>query len=380
MTKKILFVDDDQNVLNSYQRHLGFEYEIDTALGGEAGLSKLEQDGPYAVVISDMRMPNMDGTRFLSEVSRRWPESVRMLLTGHADMSDTIAVVNEGNIYRFLTKPCPPETFARALNDAIELYTLRSSEKELLHQTLKGSIKVLMDVASTLNPAVFKQSQRVKELAHKIAVRVGVKNLWQVDLATLLSRIGYVTLPPNILDKKLSGARLSAADEKQYLSYVERGYELIKNIPRLQEVARAILYQEKKFNGDGPPQGSVRGQQIPVLSRILKIVYDFDELVASGADQDQALKRLLHQKAFYDSDIYDALKLEVLLWDDSKTVKVAVGDLKIGAVLAENVKTNSGILLAARNQEVSSTLLMALTSNMQEGNIPATVLVFEEQA
>ena len=113
---KILFVDDEPAILRSYQRYIGLDYEVDTALGGEKGLEMLEENGPYGVVVSDMRMPGMNGAEFLSVVRQNFPESVRMLLTGQADMSDTIDAVNNGRIYRFLTKPCPPETLGQALD------------------------------------------------------------------------------------------------------------------------------------------------------------------------------------------------------------------------------------------------------------------------
>ncbi|MFH1417727.1 MAG: response regulator, partial [Planctomycetota bacterium] len=136
MSKKILCVDDDPNILNAYRRGLRRLFEIETAEGGAEGLEAIASQGPFAVVVSDMRMPGMDGIQFLTAVKKRAPESVRIMLTGNADQQTAMDAVNEGSIFRFLTKPCPPEHLAKALTAGIEQYRLITAEKELLGKTL----------------------------------------------------------------------------------------------------------------------------------------------------------------------------------------------------------------------------------------------------
>jgi len=104
---KILFVDDDGNLLDSYARRLRREFDMQTATDGNQGLEAIEREGPYALVVSDLRMPGMDGIEFLSRVRTTSPESVRILLTGHADLQASIDAVNQAGIFRLLTKPCP---------------------------------------------------------------------------------------------------------------------------------------------------------------------------------------------------------------------------------------------------------------------------------
>ncbi|MFQ5649737.1 MAG: HD domain-containing phosphohydrolase [bacterium] len=378
MSEKILFVDDDPHILKSCKRNLGFDFEIDTALGGEDGVKTIEEDGPYAVVVSDMRMPGMNGTQFLASVRKRWPDTVRMLLTGQAEMSDAIAVVNEGQIFRFLTKPCPPEVFSQALNDGLLCYRTITSEKELLGKTLKGSVKLLMDVLAIVNPGAYSRSKRVRELASKIAKRVAVKNLWQVDLAVLLSRIGYVTVPAEILAKKNRGDLLTEGEKRQYYRYLENGSKLVKNIPRLQEIAQAMLYQEKKFNGEGPPYDAVGKSKIPLLARVLKIVYDFDDLLTKEGSIEKAYKKLLHQKSWYDANIFEALKLEVLLWDDEqRVVDIEPRKVKVGMVAAADVRTTTDMLLVARNQEISETVRLCIVNYARKNQIIGPVKVFK---
>ena len=108
MTDTILCVDDDANLLEGLKRQLRKQFTLETALSGEAGLVVVKEDGPFAVVVSDMRMPGMNGARFLAQVRAMAPDTVRILLTGQTDIQDAIVAVNEGHIFRFLTKPCPP--------------------------------------------------------------------------------------------------------------------------------------------------------------------------------------------------------------------------------------------------------------------------------
>ena len=130
MSEKILLVDDDFNLLDSFQRRLKEEFVVSTSLNGQEGLETIKVAGPFAVIISDLRMPGMDGVQFLSRVRELAPDSVRMLLTGHADLQTAIEAVNRGNIFRLLTKPCPPDSLRAALAAGVNQYRLVINERE----------------------------------------------------------------------------------------------------------------------------------------------------------------------------------------------------------------------------------------------------------
>ncbi len=136
MAPKVLFVDDDPNILEAYQRQFWKQYQIDTALAGDRGLEAVAKNGPYAVIVSDLKMPGMNGVQLLSRVREMAPDSVRIMLTGFAEVQTAIDAVNEGNIFRFLTKPCQPDVLARALDAGIEQYRLITANRELLEQSL----------------------------------------------------------------------------------------------------------------------------------------------------------------------------------------------------------------------------------------------------
>jgi FixJ family two-component response regulator len=132
--EKILFVDDEPAVLDGYQRLLRNQFRVSAALGGEQALALIQNTGPYAVVISDMRMPGMNGAQFLARVRERAPNTVRMLLTGHADVDVAIEAVNEGKIFQFLTKPCERDILVKAIRSGHEVYRVAAAEKELIRK------------------------------------------------------------------------------------------------------------------------------------------------------------------------------------------------------------------------------------------------------
>jgi len=379
MTNKILFVDDDSNILESYKRFHRRKFNIETAIGGEAGLARIVTHGPFAVIVSDLRMPQIDGVQFLAEAKEIAPDSVRMLLTGQADLKDAIAVVNEGHIFRFLTKPCDPEVFAKALHDGIDQYRLITSEKELLNKTLKGSVKLLVDIMSILSPDTISRSIRIRRLASKVASRLDVKELWKVDVAALLSQIGCVTIPMEILVKKCQGQALSENENEIFIEHPEVGKNLLANIPRLEDVAEAIAYQEKHFDGDGAPNDLRRGKDIPFIARILKILLDFDEIVVTGRSEEEALAELKSRNGWYDPDVLSALQAELLKADEGFVVKeVKAKDVHAGMILADDLKTKTNLLLLPRRHEISETLRICVLNFAQKDNIIEPIKILEK--
>src|SRR5579872_3708327 len=195
MTKQILCVDDEINVLQAFERQFHRRFELFTAQGPERGLEQLEKSGPFAAVVSDLRMPGMDGIEFLRRVREQWPDTVRIMLTGQADMNASIAAVNQGNIFQFLTKPCPADMLGRALETAIEQHRLITSERELLEQTLRGSIGVMSEILSLVHPVAFSRASRVRRYVLHLVKQLKLENGWQYELAAMLSQIGCVAVP-----------------------------------------------------------------------------------------------------------------------------------------------------------------------------------------
>jgi response regulator RpfG family c-di-GMP phosphodiesterase len=349
MSEKILLVDDDPNLLASCERNFRRQFQLDTAEGGESGLAKISQRGPYAVVVSDRQMPGLDGVQFLSEVRRCAPDTVRIMLTGNADLESTVQVVNEGNIFRFLTKPCPPEHLARVLQDALAQYRLVMAEKELLNKTLSGSIKLLTDILSIVDSQSFGRAQSMRDLILSVADKLNLDNAWEMHVAVMLSPIGYVTIPPETLIKARAGQVLSKIEEQMVRQVPDIAARLLANIPRLEGVARIVRYQFKHYDGTGSPQDSVAGTAIPHGARMLKVLVDLKQLQAGGLSRIQALDEMEARLGWYDPALLAAVRSHFGIASRTESprpsISISVKDLAPGMVLQSRVETREGTLI-----------------------------------
>ncbi|MFW6179636.1 MAG: HD domain-containing phosphohydrolase, partial [Desulfohalobiaceae bacterium] len=331
---------------------------------------------PFAVVVSDMRMPGMDGVSFLTRVKKLHPDSVRVILTGYADLESAIASVNKGHVFRFLTKPSSPEEMGLALKDCIRQYRLIRSERELLQGTLRGTINVLTDVLSLTNPEAFGRASRVKRLVKDLAAILKAKHLWKFELAGMLSQIGCVTLPQMALQKLYQGQELSQEEVQLFEMHPSLAQSLLQHIPRLEDVSSMIGYQEKHYNGEGFPRDSLKGEQIPLGARILKVALDFDLLRAEGLKKAQAFSRMQSRKGVYDPNVLKAL--EEYLGQEAHYLlqDLKLKDLLPGMLFAQEVRTRDGILLVARGQEANRVLLQKLENFSRNFGIDEPVKMY----
>ncbi len=298
---KVLCVDDEANVLSSLRRTLRRHFDVQTAPGGREGLCAVEKDGPFAVVVADMRMPEMDGIEFLARVKAAAPETARIMLTGNADMETAVRAVNEGNIFRFLTKPCPGPMLIKAVAAAAEIHRLVRAERELLAGTLRGSVKVLTDVLALVNPVAFGRAGRLKHYVGHIADRLGIADAWKFEVAAMLSQIGCVTLPAETVAKISAGRELSAWEKKMYASHPATGGGLIANIPRLEGVAGMIAAQQ------APQTGEDCNDDVSVGARMLKAALEFDKRVTRGIPPEAAIAQMAGRPEEFDPKIVAAL-------------------------------------------------------------------------
>jgi response regulator RpfG family c-di-GMP phosphodiesterase len=358
MTNKILFVDDDKNILSSFKRRFGQRFDVATAPGGEQGLEVLENEGPVAIVISDQRMPRMDGIQFLGKVKKLAPDTVRMMLTGNTDLTTAIKAVNEGSIFRFFTKPCPPEDMADAIEAGLRQYNLVRTERDLLEHTLAGSVKVLIDVLSLVNPHAFQKTRLLRNWVRQVAERMKLSNVWELDIAAMLSPIGLITIPPEIYGKVQDGAKLGKVDREIYERAPEIARNLISNIPRMKNLSEMIYYQNKGFDGSGFPDDWVTGKDIPFGGRLLKVLIDVS---AFSDNPDQTTFAELEKRTqLYDPEILQVVQ-DCLVDENApkaaaptqEVVEISAGNLRAGARLVSNIETEDGGLVLAAGNEVS---------------------------
>ena len=344
---RVLCVDDEANVLSALRRNLHGVFDVTTAQSGRQGLEALRSAGPFAVIVSDMRMPEMNGAAFLAAARQAAPDSVRMLLTGYSEVDAAIAVVNEGQIFRFLKKPCPREELIPAISSAVDQHRLIIAEKVLLEQTLRGAVRTLTDLLALVNPQAFGRANRANEHVTALVESLGLEDAWQIEIAAMLSQIGCVTLPAETAERVYHGRVLS--DEE--LAMVERLPEiaasLVENIPRLEEVCEIIRNQDRRF------ESHTEDNPIPEGATLLKVILDYDVLESHGDDPPTCISELQTRPGWYDPSVLKAFA-EIQDAADVKTDvrEVIVSKLQPGMVLAEDLMAGN-VLLMARGQEIT---------------------------
>jgi len=373
MNEKILFVDDDVNILQAYKRQLRKAFDLHTAQGPEEGLKRVSGGDSFAVVISDFSMPGMNGVEFLSEVKKRSPDSVRIMLTGFANATNAINAINEGNIFRFLAKPCPPEQLAPSLQAGIEQYRLITAEKELLEKTLFGSVRVLSQILSIVNPTAFSSTSRIKFYMKHLVAELGLPDGWRFELAAMLCQLGCITLPPDTLSKIMTDQQLTAQEIKVFDAHPSIAADLLKNIPRLEAISAMIKLQHCVYS-DHPVAGNKLPEDATVLGgHMLHVALDFDHLAGRNRVASTALEIMRERKGLYHPLILDAMSTVESVERKMELRTLMIKNIQVTMISDEEIKTKGGLLLMARGQEVTKPTLDRLRSFAQTTGIKEPV-------
>ncbi len=374
--QRVLFVDDEQNILQSIRRILRKECEVHTAESGDEALQLLENSDPFAAIVSDMRMPGMNGVQLLSQVKDRWPDTVRMMLTGNADQQTAVDAVNHGDIFRFMNKPCEAGPLSQAVSAALRQHQLITAERDLLENTLRGSITALAEVLSLTNPEVFGRTTRYKRLMNRLATVMGLEELWQLESIALLSQLGCVTIPEDLVKRKTGGHPLKADEWQEFAVHANVGADLLGTIPRMDDIAESIRYQERGFDGSGHPKDGPSGEAIPLGARLMKVILDFDAFESSGASRADAFSRLQQQKEYYDPSILEALESLLDRTPSGTPGMTPVSGLTDRMIIAEDIRTTDDVLLVTKGQEASLSVRRHLQGFSARGLINDQVLVY----
>jgi response regulator RpfG family c-di-GMP phosphodiesterase len=375
---KVLFVDDDENVLDSFRRNLRGQFQVDTAPGGAQGLEAMAARGPYAVVVADMRMPGMDGIAFLQRARELAPDTVRIMLTGNADLATAQAAVNQGHVFLFLNKPCGQVELTGALEAAIRQHQLATAGKELLERTLSGCVQLLTEVLSVIDAPCFSRTGPTAELAERIALDLGAGDAWAVRVAAMLAPIGLITVPPQLLARFEAGEPLGDDERSLLQCFPETSAGLLGCIPRLEAVTEIVLYQGKNFDGTGFPEDGPGGDALPLGARILRAVPAFLALEEAYGSGESALEEMRQQEGAFDPRVLAALariRAQELPGPARAVLARALAELRPGDLLAEPVCTLAGEGVAPAGTRLSQALLEKLLNCQSLAGLREPILV-----
>jgi response regulator RpfG family c-di-GMP phosphodiesterase len=373
---RVICVDDDPQVLSGLSLHLRRKYEVETATSGAAALELLARKPEAAVVISDMRMPGMNGAELLAKASASYPHTTRILLTGYAELDAALAAVNHGHVFRFLVKPCPPPELLSTVEAAAELHRVTMAEQTLLEQTLHGSIKMLTEVMAISNPVAFGRAQRVKQHVTTLADKLELAERWQVEVAAMLSQLSTFTLPPETLEKVYYGAALTTEEQAMVERSPDVTEQLLSHIPRLEPVREILAHYSKPYK---KPDRELNHEQSRAQrwTGMLRVAVDFDTLEAQGQSTALALTTLKGRADQYEPQVLSAfLGMFGQGKAGDKIRDISVAALRSGMVLAADVKMATGTLFVARGYEVTPAFLERVR-NFRPGSVrePIKVLI-----
>ena len=342
---KILFVDDDPEILATLRRILRRGFAVDTALGPVRGLEAVAERGPYAVVVSDLRMPGLGGLEFFDRLRRTCPDTVRIMLTGYADMRAAVDAVNTGHVFRFLAKPCAEDELVEAVSAGAALYAQATAERDFLKGALRGIIKVLTDLLALQNPEGHARAMRVRRLVADMARYLEAADAWRIDLAVSLSQIGTMVMPEAMFARLRHHGSLAGDEARLFACHPRIAADLLDSIPKLREVAEIIRHQETPYAGEDGQDP--RGTAIPLGARLLKVALDYDRLLTSGQSRDAALAALAARKGVYDPRVLELAGLLAGEREGFSRTQTPVSALSPGMVLEEAVPLPDGTMAPA---------------------------------
>jgi hypothetical protein len=285
-----------------------------------------------------------------------------MILSGQADLEATIAAVNDGHIYRFLSKPCPAEQLLVAIEDGLKQYRLLTAEKVLLEQTLSGCVTMLIEILGMVSPAASSRASRLQRYTVGLAKALELPERWQWGLAAFVSQIGCVALPKEILSKVEAGQTLTDEERRLHESHPEVAGKLLAAIPRLEDVAEIVTAQFGSVNFAGTLP-DVRQWDVRSAGRLLlRTAIEFDRLIAAGASGEAAADALSASKLGLPSCIVKALRSLAPASRERIVRQIRLKDLSPGMILDEDLVSPKGIRLVPAGHEVTRSLIVRLAS------------------
>ncbi len=351
MSGRVLLVDDEPRVLDAFRRALAGRFDVEVAASGDAGLQvqrqALDSGSPFPVIVSDMKMPGMDGAEFLSRARLADPDVVPLILSGQADLDSTISAVNNAGLFAFLVKPCPSEELASVLNRALAHNALVIAERELLERTVRGTADMLNDLMASSRRSAFMRTLRIRDLVSDIAERLGLQRDWELLLASRLSQVGCLAIPDDLLAKAFTGGRLSQEEAALFRSHRATGMAMLERIPRLERIARWIGALPLTVD-EAPPADADDVQLVLCAVAAFVTAFEAGEDAAAAAGQ-------LARSGHYPEHLVQAIIAgrAVVLHSAGLPRQVTVAQLREGMELIADVTTRSGMTLVRKGEQVT---------------------------
>ena len=368
--QSILIVDDDKDLLLALSEGLLGSFRVETSADPKEALDRLYKMPELAVVVADMRMPGMSGLELLRQARSIVPNASRVMLTSADDAQTAIAAINEGNVCRFLTKPCGLAVLQAAILEALDLRQTLHHLLEAQFRMVAGIVEVLGKVILMVNPESHALAQRLRQRMRELALEMLHPEFWELEIAAMLAPLGALGTPLSF-----SAANPAAAFSGDF---PQAAAALLRQIPRMEKIAGVVAYLGKNFDGSGQPWDSVAGVQIPIGARMLRVVRDMEEVVGAGRAPGDALRLMQQKEGAYDPNVL-AAALACFGEDPHAhrphTASVAWSALQEGDTLADDIPSETGALLLTKGCRVTPNLKKMLQHMASRGRMPDGVRI-----
>jgi len=341
-------------------RSAGGQFAIETAATGQGALAMMASGAEYAVVVAGYGMPDMDGLEFLSALRAHWPVTVRVLLTGSGDVDVAIAAVNRSHVFRILTRPVECGLLHRAIQECLGRHRRVAAEHKFMEDALGGSLSILSDVLSLVNPSAARRGQRVRDQVRRMARRLGLPRAWRYALAAEFSQLGCIAVASDTVEKACSGEPLGPEEQAAMDAHPGVGSRLIASIPRLDAVAQMVAGQRRTFRASETAEEPRARDPVVVGAQLLRVAHGLDLLIHSGRTREEAVEELRRRPEEYDPAIVAALDGPAPEPEAEEAEGMVVSELAVGMVLAEDVRDIDGLIVVARGQELTPPLVARL--------------------
>jgi len=327
---KLLFVDDEKAILKAIRRVLfDGDYEVDYCNDPSEAIALIDSHA-YDVIITDFRMPHITGMQVLIHAREKLPDAKRILMTGYSDIDVIINAINDGNIFKYISKPWENEDLKKIIEEAVAICIKEKESTQLLNQVLneKGEwqalvhdlenqiysineqgINMLMKVIESKDEELMAHSKRVANYGLKLAQKLDLnrRSTTALDLASKFHDIGKIAIRDSILYKP---GELEDHEYDEMMHHPKVGAEILLEMEFMKEVAEIVYQHHERYNGSGYPEG-LRGKNIAIEARIMGIADYFDALTSErsykgAVPKDEVIAMLLEEKdGLFDAELVD---------------------------------------------------------------------------
>eukprot|EP00903_Cladosiphon_okamuranus_P001029 g1027.t1 len=379
-TDLIVVADPDENVKKGFQRLFSSHKNVVCFSESDPALLFLKQNPGTSVIFSCFNLPGRGGTAFLRAAETIAPQATRIMLTREKSAEAIKKTLNEGHAFMYLEKPCQPTELVSAMETALTHHRQLAKDRALLERTLAGSVKLLIDMLALFHPEAFRRTSTVRKQALKLAKALGMKKTWELEMAVMLSPLGEALLPKQIL-ARYRAARSLTEQERDVLDRAPaQSRELLKNIPQLEKVSEYLYLSGCGYDGSGFPKDGPTGQDIPLISRILKLLTDLWYASPESGPDAAAFEALTINQRKYDPKLLE-LAQHVLMDDVPEARKKHVAQcyirsLRPGDILVDDALTESSHeLVLSRGHLLTPTTIRRLEHFHQTAGVRQPIRV-----